>query len=133
MSTGIPTTGTAGSPLVDVPEAGLKQTRRWGYLIALGSFMFGYDTGVISGALLFIKQDFALSSFEQSSVVSVLLLGAMAGAMYSGKVADRFGRRATLALLGVVFTIGIAVAALANGYVTMLIGRLVMGPGVGGV
>jgi SP family galactose:H+ symporter-like MFS transporter len=133
MSTGIPTTGTAASPLIDVPEAGLKKTRRWGYLIALGSFMFGYDTGVISGALLFIKEDFDLSSFEQSSVVSVLLLGAMAGALYSGNVADRIGRRTTLGLLGVIFTVGIAIAALAGGYWPMLLGRVVMGLGVGGV
>src|SRR4051795_257206 len=116
MSTGIPTTGTAASPLIDVPEAGLKQTRRWGYLIALGSFMFGYDTGVISGALLFMKQDFDLSSFQQSSVVSVLLLGAMAGALYSGNVADRIGRRTTLGLLGVIFTVGNAIAAHPGGH-----------------
>jgi SP family galactose:H+ symporter-like MFS transporter len=132
MATGIPTTASA-SGLIDLPEEGRRQTRRWGYLIALGSFMFGYDTGVISGALLFIKQDFDLSSFEQSSVVSVLLLGAMAGALYTGKVADRFGRRTTLGVLGVVFTIGIVIAALANGYVMMLIGRVVLGLGVGGV
>src|SRR4051812_47998989 len=106
MSTGIPTTATASSPLVDLPEAGRRKTRRWGYLIALGSFMFGYDTGVISGAPLFIKADFHLTSFEQSAVVSVLLLGAMAGASYAGKVADRIGRRATLGLVGVVFTVG---------------------------
>jgi MFS transporter, SP family, galactose:H+ symporter len=133
LSTGIPTTETTAGGLIDVPEAGVHTTRRWGYMIALGSFMFGFDTGVISGALLFIKQDFDLSSFEQSSVVSVLLLGAMAGALTAGNVADRFGRRATLGLLGTVFTIGIAIAALANGYVMMLVGRVVMGLGVGGV
>src|SRR3954453_21216627 len=121
MSTGIPTTETATSPLIDLPEAGRRKTRRWGYLIALGSFMFGYDTGVISGALLFIKADFHLSSFEQSSVVSVLLLGAIAGALSAGKVADGIGRRATLALVGVIFTVGIAIAALANGYAMMLV------------
>src|SRR3954471_8089495 len=133
MSTGIPTTATATSPLIDVPEAGRRKIRRWGYLIALGSFMFGYDTGVISGALLFIKADFHLSSFQQSSVVSVLLLGAIAGASNAGKVADRIGRRATLGLVGVIFTVGIAIAALANGYAMMLVGRVVMGLGVGGV
>jgi MFS transporter, SP family, galactose:H+ symporter len=133
LSTGIPTTETATSPLLDVPEAGLHKTRRWGYMIALGSFMFGFDTGVISGALLFIKEDFNLSSFEQSSVVSVLLLGAMAGALTAGTAADRIGRRKTLGLLGVIFTVGIAIAALANGYVMMLIGRVVLGLGVGGV
>jgi SP family galactose:H+ symporter-like MFS transporter len=133
LATGIPTTHTGTSALLDVPEAGVRKTRRWGYLIALGSFMFGYDTGVISGALLFIKSDFHLSSFEQSSVVSVLLLGAIAGASYAGKVADRIGRRTTLGLLGAVFTVGIAIAALANGYPMMLVGRVVMGLGVGGV
>ena len=133
MATGIPTTATASSPLIDVPEAALRQTRRWGCLIAVGSFMFGYDTGVISGALLFIKRDFGLSSFAQSSVVSVLLLGAMAGAMYSGNLADRIGRRATLGLLGAIFAAGIAIVALAGGYWTLLAGRVVMGLGVGGV
>lgn len=77
--TGISSTPTVPSPLVDVPGDGLKQIRRWGFLIVIGSFLFGYDTGVVSGALLFIKDDFALDSFEQGSVVSVLLLGAMAG------------------------------------------------------
>jgi MFS transporter, SP family, galactose:H+ symporter len=131
--TGISSTPTVPSPLVDVPEDGLKQIRRWGFLIVIGSFLFGYDTGVVSGALLFIKDDFALDSFEQGSVVSVLLLGAMAGALFVGRVSDRFGRRRTLGILGVVFAAGIALAALANGYLMLMLGRVVMGIGVGGV
>jgi SP family galactose:H+ symporter-like MFS transporter len=94
--TGIPSTPTSHSPLVDVPEAGLKQIRRWGLLIVIGSFLFGYDTGVVSGALLFIKTEFDLDSFQQGSVVSVLLLGAMVGALFVGRVSDRFGRRPTI-------------------------------------
>ena len=133
MATGIATTPTLDTPLAEIPAEGLHKVRNWGLVIVLGSFLFGYDTGVVSGALLFIKKDFGLSSFEQSSVVSVLLLGAMAGALATGGVADRIGRRATLALLGGVFTIGIAIAALAHGYVPMLAGRVVMGLGVGGV
>jgi MFS family permease len=65
-------------------------------LIALGSFMFGYDTGVISGALLFIKHDLGLSDFQQGTVVSVLLIGAIIGALSEGRIADRIGRRAAL-------------------------------------
>jgi SP family galactose:H+ symporter-like MFS transporter len=133
MATGISTTATSDSPLVDVAPEGLRQTRRWGLLIVIGSFLFGYDTGVVSGALLFIKQDFGLDSFEQGSVVSVLLLGAIVGALYSGKLADRLGRRKTLRILGLVFAGGIAIAALANGYVMILLGRVIMGLGVGGV
>jgi MFS transporter, SP family, galactose:H+ symporter len=79
MATGLPTTETAKSPLIEVPEEGLRQIRRWAWVIALGSFLFGYDSGVISGALLFLKEDLHLNDFEQGSVVSVLLLGAIAG------------------------------------------------------
>jgi MFS transporter, SP family, galactose:H+ symporter len=91
------------------------------------------SAGVISGALLFIKEDFGLSAFEQSSVVSVLLLGAIVGALFTGRVADRIGRRKTLGLLGAIFTVGIALAAVASGYAPLLIGRVIMGLGVGGV
>jgi SP family galactose:H+ symporter-like MFS transporter len=133
MATGVPATPTSESPLVDVPEEGRHRIRRWGLMIAMGSFLFGYDTGVVSGALLFIKEDFDLNAFEQSSVVSVLLLGAIVGALLTGGVADRIGRRKTLGALGVIFTAGIALAALADGYVMLLLGRVVMGLGVGGV
>jgi MFS transporter, SP family, galactose:H+ symporter len=133
MATGISTAVTASSPLVDVPAKGLQQTRRWGLLIVVGSFLFGYDTGVVSGALLFIKTDFDLDSFQQGSVVSVLLLGAIVGALFTGRIGDRIGRKATLGLLGTVFALGIAIAALASGYVLLMVGRVVMGLGVGGV
>ncbi len=133
MTQGLNTSPTDPSPLIDIPPEGLRQIGRWGLVIALGSFLFGFDTGVISGALLFIKQEFGLSAFEQGSVVSVLLLGAIAGALLSGRVSDRFGRRATLAGLGLTFAVGIAIAALATGYWMILLGRIVMGVGVGGV
>ena len=62
---------------------------------ALGGLLFGYDTGVISGALIFIKQEFALSTFEQELIVSIVLAGAIVGAFTGGRLSDRFGRRAT--------------------------------------
>ncbi|NJC71359.1 sugar porter family MFS transporter [Planosporangium thailandense] len=133
MTTGIATTSTSSSPLAEVPVEGQRKVRRWGIIITLGSFLFGYDTGVVSGALLFIRRDFGLNALEQGSVVSVLLLGAIVGALATGRVADRIGRRKTLFGLAVVFVIGIAVAALATGYGMLLVGRIVMGLGVGGV
>src|SRR5512142_3479872 len=57
--------------------------------------LFGYDTGVISGALLLIKGDLGASTFEQSAIVGSLLLGAMAGALLSGYLAGAIGRRPT--------------------------------------
>jgi SP family galactose:H+ symporter-like MFS transporter len=134
MATGVPTVEMAETPLtIEVPEDGLRQIRRWAWVIATGSFLFGYDTGVISGALLFIKEDLHLSDFQQGSVVSVLLLGAIAGALSVGRISDRLGRKRTLTLVGLTFAVGIAIAALAQSYGVMLLGRVIMGLGVGGV
>ncbi|WP_433161040.1 sugar porter family MFS transporter [Kribbella sp. CA-247076] len=133
MPTGIPTTHIADTQLVDWPDEALHKVKRWALVIAVGSFLFGYDTGVISGALLFITQDFDLSAFQQGTVVSVLLIGAIAGALTVGRVADRFGRRITLGMVAITFAIGITLAAAANGYAMMLLGRVVMGLGVGGM
>lgn len=123
-------TGVYG-PLAELPAAGVRKTWRTASVIAIGGFLFGYDTGVVSGALLFIRRDFALNSFEQGSVVSVLLIGAMAGALTAGRLADRLGRRKALALEGVVFIVGTLLAVIANGYATLLIARVVLGIAVG--
>ncbi|MYR46126.1 MFS transporter, partial [Streptomyces sp. SID5910] len=77
--------GTHG-PLTEVSPQGQRKITRWAAAIALGGFLFGFDTGVVSGALLYIKQDFDLNSFEQGSVVSVLLIGAVIGATSAGRL-----------------------------------------------
>src|SRR5690348_18225265 len=69
----------------------------------LGGLLFGYDTGVISGALPFLKADLHLSSVEEASVVSSLLFGAMFGALLGGKLADVLGRKGSLLTCSVLF------------------------------
>ncbi|MFI7008839.1 sugar porter family MFS transporter [Streptomyces sp. NPDC050145] len=122
--------GTHG-PLTEVPPAGLRKIKLWAVAIAVGGFLFGFDTGVVSGALLYVRKDFDLNSFEQGSVVSVLLIGATIGATTSGKMADRLGRRPSLGLIGVVFIIGTVIVTAANGYPVLLAGRIVLGLAVG--
>jgi MFS family permease len=73
---------------------------------ALGGLLFGYDTGVISGALIFIKREFGLTTTAEEIVVSGVLLGATLGAIVGGKAADLFGRRRVLLLTAAIFGIG---------------------------
>lgn len=119
------------SPLTQVGPEGIRRITFWAAAIALGGFLFGFDTGVVSGALLYIKKDFHLNSFEQGSVVSVLLIGAVIGATSAGGFADRVGRRKALGLIGLVFAIGTVIASLSNGYPMLMAGRVVLGLSVG--
>lgn len=100
-------------------------------IAALGGFLFGYDLAVISGAILFIKQQFSLSPTMQEVVVSAVVLGAMIGAAAGGTLADRYGRRSVLILTAAIFALGAIWTALAP-TVTWLIGsRVVVGIAVG--
>ena len=87
--------------------------RRIFFFGALGGLLFGYDTGVISGAILFIKKDFGLSAFMQGAVVAVLLLGAMVGAVLAGPLSERFGRKRLIIAAAITFTVGALLAAAA--------------------
>jgi sugar porter (SP) family MFS transporter len=98
---------------------------------ALGGLLFGYDTGVISGAILFIKDDFGLSPFMQGAVVAGLLLGAMVGAAVAGPLSDRMGRRRLIMAAAITFTIGALGAAAAPTAGVLVAARVVLGLAVG--
>jgi sugar porter (SP) family MFS transporter len=98
---------------------------------ALGGLLFGYDVGVISGAILFIKQEFSLSPTMEEIVVSSVLLGSLAGAAIGGVLADRLGRRKLLIVTAIVFGCGAIGAALAPGTITLVAARLVAGMAIG--
>ncbi len=100
-------------------------------IAAVGGLLFGYDTGVISGALLYIRDDLHAGTFEQQAIVAVLLLGAMTGALASGYLADRISRKWTKVISGAIYV----VAALGCAFsinAGMLIGfRFLLGISVG--
>jgi len=98
---------------------------------ALGGLLFGYDTGVISGAILFIAKDFALTTHQQEQTISVVLVGCIIGSLAAGTIADRIGRRATLLGAGAVFGIGALASALAPSVLVLLCARLVVGVAIG--
>ncbi|MEJ7841208.1 MAG: sugar porter family MFS transporter [Rubrobacter sp.] len=98
---------------------------------ALGGLLFGYDTGVIAGAILFINKDLGLSPFMSGLVVSSLLVGAMVGAAFAGPIADATGRRKLVLVAAVVFALGAIGAALATSAGMLVLFRVVLGLAVG--
>ncbi|XP_071502279.1 solute carrier family 2, facilitated glucose transporter member 10-like [Diadema antillarum] len=96
-------------------------------MAALGGILFGYDIGIISGALLQLKVDFSLSCFQQEMVVSSMLIGATVGSMLGGFVIDRIGRRWTIIINSAIFTAGAVILTVANSYAILVIGRLIVG------
>ncbi len=94
---------------------------------AIGGLLFGYNTGIISGALDFLARDFSLTIFQQELVVSTLLIGAVIGAFAGGLIANKIGRKKTLFLTVIFFFIGILTMSDAIGFGTLLTGRFITG------
>lgn len=100
-------------------------------IAAIGGLLFGYDTGVISGALLYIKKDLHAGQFEQQAIVAVLLLGAVVGAVCSGYLADKISRKWTKVISGSIYFVA-ALGCAFSVNAEMLIGfRFLLGISVG--
>jgi SP family galactose:H+ symporter-like MFS transporter len=100
-------------------------------VVVVSGMLFGYDQGVISGALEGIKREFSLSALLVEVVTSWVTLGALIGALLGGDLADRFGRKKTVLTAGALFTLGALLQALAPDTTLLVAGRLVVGFGVG--
>ena len=98
---------------------------------AIGGFLYGYDTGIISGALLSISSEYQLSHSMQETVAAAILLGATIGGLSTGAFADRFGRQRTIIAIAAIFTIGAAGASLAPNPVLLALARVILGIAVG--
>lgn len=98
---------------------------------ALGGLLFGYDTGVISGAELFFRNEFSLSTFALEIIVSGVLAGAAIGALIGGRLADLFGRRKLLIATAIIFALGAILCALASSATILVVGRIIVGFGIG--
>ncbi|MDD2679477.1 MAG: sugar porter family MFS transporter, partial [Candidatus Omnitrophica bacterium] len=101
------------------------------FIAALAGLLFGYDTGVISGAILFIKDQFNLTSQLEERVVSAVLLGAVIGAAFSGAIADRLGRRRSIVITALLFSAGAVGCAFAPSIPVLVACRLLIGLAIG--
>ena len=100
-------------------------------IAAIGGLLFGFDTGVISGALLYLKKDLHANSVAQEWIVSVLLLGAILGAIISGYLADKLSRKWTKVISGCIYVIGALGCAFAVSVPMLIVFRFVLGLSVG--
>ena len=101
-------------------------------VVALGGFLLGFDSAVISGAVPFIQDYFGLSDFQLGWAVSCLIFGAMAGNAVAGPMADLFGRKPVLIVTAVLFTISAITSAIATEFWFFIAARILGGIGVGG-
>ncbi len=115
-------TGNPAPPAAPLSSGTIQRHVVWGAAItALGGPLFGYDTGVISGALLFIGKDFhGLTSFDKELLTSILLIGALVGALAAGKIADRVGRRPTVLGTAALFVARVMLAAFSPSYAVLV-------------
>jgi SP family galactose:H+ symporter-like MFS transporter len=98
---------------------------------AIGGGLFGYDTGVISGAILYVKREFPIDDATEGLVVSAVTAGALVSAMLAGALADWAGRRLTNLAAGLVFATASLLCAVANSIPTLIAGRFLVGCGIG--
>ncbi|XP_047180510.1 inositol transporter 1-like [Vigna umbellata] len=104
------------------------------FAAGLGGLLFGYDTGVVSGALLYIKEDFEVvrnSSFLQEVIVGMALIGAIFGAAIGGVINDNLGRKSATIIADICFGAGSVVMATAPNPYVIIAGRFLVGLGVG--
>lgn len=107
---------------------------RLAFSAGIGGFLFGYDTGVISGALLYIREDFKAvdkKTVLQESIVSMAVAGAIIGAALGGWMNDRYGRRFAILVADFLFFVGAIIMAAAPNPATLIVGRIFVGLGVG--
>lgn len=105
--------------------------RTCAFFASLDALLLGYDIGVVSGILVFIQDRFQLSLLETGNFAAALNAAAIVGALVSGWVADRYGRKPALFISSLTFTAGSFLMACANSYTGLLLGRYVQGYGVG--
>lgn len=108
-----------------------KKIRLITLVSTIGGLCFGYDTGVISGALIFMKNDLGLTPLQEGLVTSFLLFGAAIGSVGGGWLSDRQGRRKNILWVAVIFIFGALGTAVAWDMSSMIIARFILGLAVG--
>jgi len=100
-------------------------------LVGTGGILYGFDVGVISGALLLIQKTIALSSVDLEIIVGSVFGGSLVGTLLAGPLADKIGRRVVITISALTFIVGIFCVISAKAFLLLFIGRLLLGIGIG--
>ena len=98
---------------------------------AISGFLFGYDTTIINGALVFLREEFRMTTEQVEVAASALLVGCLIGASFAGSLSDRFGRKWVLAATGAIFAISSILTALPHSLTPFVIARFAAGLAIG--
>lgn len=132
-----PPTAAAAAGDGDIGEREVAPTTGFVYVLAffsaLGGFLFGYDTGVVSGAMLLLKREMNLDNLWQELVVSSTVGAAALSSLCGGALNGWLGRKVCILVASFIFTVGGVVLSLAPDKETLLVGRIIVGLGIGEV
>ena len=115
----------------------MKSTINLGYLVflsvvaALGGFLFGYDTAVISGTIAQVTEQFGLEALQQGWYVGCALIGSIIGVLFAGILSDKFGRKSTMILSAILFSTSAIGCAVSTDFNQLVIYRIIGGVGIG--
>ena len=115
----------------------MKSTTNLGYLVflsvvaALGGFLFGYDTAVVSGTIAQVTKLFRLDTLQQGWYVGCALIGSIIGALFAGGISDRFGRKITMVLSAVLFSTSAIGCTICTNFNQLVLYRIIGGVGIG--
>lgn len=100
-------------------------------IASTGGLLFGFDTGVISGALPFLKESWGLSSGQQEWITTAVLIGAFLGALFGGRVTDVIGRKKIIIFTSFIFAVGAIACGAAPTPFILILSRIVLGVAIG--
>lgn len=100
-------------------------------LVSIGGILYGYDVGVIAGALLFIQKSIHMNDFQIGLIVGAVLAGSILGTVIAGPLSDRFGRKIIIIFSSFIFMLGVILSIFSHTFIMLFCARLLVGIGVG--